>query len=71
MKRDKLFWRKLNKIEKSQLVFLEKAVKSSGLPTPYYPDDCVACPSCSCPSMSGLCHDCNRKLNDLYGKVNL
>ena len=67
MKRTKEWWARLEKHERSELVYLEQA--HSG-PTPYYPDDCVQCGGCGCPSMGGLCPLCGNRLDELIAIAN-
>jgi len=72
MPRDKAWWARLTKGERSRLVYLERCgAKSSWGGSAYLPDDCSECPSCSQPTMcAGLCSDCARELAKLVAKGN-
>ncbi len=70
MKRTKAWWNRLNADERAALVALERASSRVACGSSYLPDDCVECPSCGNPSLSGLCNDCDRQLDLLLGKAN-
>lgn len=68
MKRDKAFWGRLDKFERSELIWLERDAKHSGHSN-MIPDDCVECGHCSTPhSGTGLCPLCDRRLNQILDK---
>ncbi len=69
MKRNKAWWARLSKEERSQLWCLEHT-GSSGRSS-MIPDDCVECPVCSTPhaGFGGLCLPCNKKLDRLIVKA--
>jgi len=70
MKRTKDWWARLTKEERSELWWLEYGDKHSSRSS-YYPDDCVECGSCGCPSLGyGLCNSCSAKLDELLNKAN-
>lgn len=67
MRRTREWWARLEPEERSELVWLERAQSHS---TSYYPDDCVECGGCGCPSRMGLCRDCDARLEELLAKAN-
>ena len=70
MKRTKEWWARLTKEERSELYWLEYGNRHSHYSS-YYPDDCVECGSCGCPSLgTGLCNQCSSRLNELLKKAN-
>jgi len=70
MRRTKSWWRRLNRYERAELVALERASNSFTGSSPYLPEGCGDCPSCSTPSMSGaLCRDCSERLERILKKA--
>lgn len=64
MKRTREWWSRLNKSERSELVYLERGSRSSR--SSYIPDDCSECGSCSTPHLGyGLCPVCFDRLHYL------
>lgn len=65
-------WNKLNKEERSRLVYLERSdKKSSGFSSNgMIPDDCCECGACGSPHLgSGLCDYCLDELIKLQDKI--
>lgn len=70
MKRDKKFWSRLNKEERSEFVRLERAGNQYGSMGGYLPDDCSECTNCGNPTTGfGLCNDCLDRIIYLTDKV--
>jgi len=72
MRRDKAWWARLTKDERSRLVWLECCnSRYSFGHSGFLPDDCYECPSCSQPSSAGgLCTYCATELDHLVAKGN-
>ena len=70
MRRTKEWWARLDKFERSTLVYLERAQHWFGGGGGYYPDDCGECGGCGCPSLGGgLCDLCSDQLQGLLSKA--
>jgi len=72
MRRDKAWWARLTKGERSRLVYLEYVnARCWGRHGGWLPDDCYECPSCSQPALSGgLCNQCDAELLRLIARGN-
>ena len=71
MRRDKAWYARLTKRERSELYWLERDSAKSGGHSAYIPDDCSECPHCGTPHMhGGLCPLCERRLGELVKKGN-
>jgi len=72
MRRDRAWWARLDKDERSELVYLEYvSARSWGGHSAYLPDDCYECPSCGQPGLGGgLCNSCDARLQRLIAKGN-
>ena len=69
MKRTKDWWYRLSKVERIELVALERAANKS-FGSSYLPDDCCECGYCSTPHLSsGLCGICLNRLEKLIRKA--
>ena len=74
MRRTKEWWARLDKWERSTLVYLERAEYGGGGygGGGYLPDDCSECSGCSQPMLGGggLCSRCGDQLEELIAKGN-
>ena len=73
MRRTKEWWARLDKWERSTLVYLERAEYGGGGygGGGYLPDDCSECGGCSQPTLGiGLCSSCGNRLEELIAKGN-
>ena len=71
MRRTKEWWARLDKYERSELVYLERAGNQYGGLGGYLPDDCGECPGCSQPVLGGgLCNYCINRMEALIDKAN-
>ena len=72
MKRTKKWWKKLNKQERSYIVFFDKSNKSCGnYGGGYLPDDCSECNVCGRPILgSGTCQFCYKEYEKIIEKAN-
>jgi len=70
MKRDAVWWARLTKDERSQLIVLERAEHRGGSSV-WLPDDCSECGSCGNPTLGiGLCSNCSGVYYKLLSKAN-
>ena len=70
MRRTKEWWARLDKYERSYLVYLERRQHKGGS-SPYYPDDCSECGGCGLPMVGGgfgLCSECGDQWEALVAK---
>jgi len=70
MRRTKQWWRALTKGERIYLVAYEKEMAlcgGFGYRSPYYPDDCYACPMCGNPTL-GYC-ECDKEAKRIIKKA--
>ena len=72
MRRTKEWWARLDKVERSCLVYLERAQYKYYSGGGYLPDDCSECSGCSQPMLGGggLCSYCGDQLTTLIAKGN-
>jgi len=71
MKRTKEWWARLDKHERSHLVYLERHAVGSGYGNGYLPDDCSECPACGTPVLgTGWCHNCYLAWKSYVDKAN-
>ena len=69
MKRNKEWWNRLSKEERSYLVYLERSQGSTR--SDYLPDDCSECGACGNPTLGhGWCHNCCEDYKELIEKAN-
>ena len=71
MKRNKQWWSKLTKEERSQLTYLERGANLGGSGGGYLPDDCSDCGACGNPMIGygGLCSMCQSQLDAIINKA--
>lgn len=70
MKRTKEWWARLNELERSELVMLERGARRPRQYSVYIPTGCSACGYCGTPHLgSGLCPLCSERLDDLIRKA--
>lgn len=70
MRRTKEWWARLDKEERSYLVYLEKRANRYGGMGGYIPDDCSECTACGLPMTgSGMCLSCWKELDKLIKKA--
>lgn len=74
MRRNKTWWKRLTKAERSHLIYLERSDKKyteyggGG----YLPDDCFECPACGQPEFGiGLCTSCLNYWQKYIDKANM
>jgi len=69
MRRTKEFWARLDKDERSCLVYLERNRNKYGGMGGYLPDDCSECVACGTAMLgSGMCPHCSNDYEKLIAK---
>ena len=69
MRRTKEFWSRLNKQERSYLVYIERNANKGTCMGGYLPDDCSECNVCGNAQLgSGTCMHCLNDWNELIKK---
>ena len=58
---------RLDPEERADLMYLQ--MHPGGRRSGYYPDDCVECGACGCPSRTGWCPDCYQTFERLVAKA--
>jgi len=70
VKRTKEWWARLDKDERSHLVYLERHQNEMSYGSSYLPDDVGECPACGQFSNYGLCKECWKSLEEYIAKGN-